>query len=348
MKKEEKMDSGKNKKANNLLLKEYIKLQIENILLEDDYDIADDGQQLKGNGQFITTLLGLKGIKDIADVTTGVASTLLNRVFGEAAILVKRLWYTLNPYYWAMSRDELNNIIGSDRQALDSRINTIRGEYADTVKHAEAVLDRLGTDIAVVNFMSNPGAAIGTMAARGATQSAGWIANRFLPSSSPVAAQNNAYRQQINSLKNEAQQQGIQSEIDDILQEQAQPSVVAQNPGQPTLQMRAQELKRQYSEFLNSNEVKQAISNSPIAREGQNALVDTLMQKKTQNITFDQIRQKNPTKFNELTRENPDLFNNQEKKDAFVDFAKQELQKQMRNPQTRQQAMQQIQRLTNQ
>ena len=147
MKKEKEMDMSGNGNNNrrNQILKEYIKLQIENILLEDDYDIADDGQQLSGDAKFITSLLGLRGIYDIGRVAAGVAESIIKRVFGEAWVLVQRLWYTLNPYYFAMSREQINEIINQTRTNLDTELATVRNEYSDTVQQAERVLESMGT-----------------------------------------------------------------------------------------------------------------------------------------------------------------------------------------------------------
>ncbi len=342
MKKEKEMDMSGNGNNNrrNQILKEYIKLQIENILLEDDYDIADDGQQLSGDAKFITSLLGLKGIYDIGRVAAGAAESIIKRVFGEAWVLVQRLWYTLNPYYFAMSREQINEIINQTRTNLDTELATVRNEYSDTVQQAERVLESMGTDIEAVNFMSNPSGAIGMMIGRGAYDSAANILNAILPRSFSLSSLTNS---NPTSVENENPQQ------------------LAENRYQTA------DLRARYMAYLNSPGVQRAIENSPFVQQSRrayqrvnNSLIQNLIsitRQNIQNTTFENLRRADPSKWNETLQNNQNLFDTQEKKDAFVRYAREQIKNNaiqqiqqliQQNPNMRgpgQQAIQQIQQM---
>lgn len=173
------------------IIREYIDRKINLLLKEYDDDFGDYGAGgyggRPGSAEFTLGVFGLTGIMNVGRVALGVGESIITRVLGEAWILARRLWYTINPAYFAMSAEELENIIRQDRSDLDARLNRVHAGYADTVRDAEKVIEHMGGDLNAVMFLANPGATVGYMASRGAVGAARNLYHRVAVGGPPPA-----------------------------------------------------------------------------------------------------------------------------------------------------------------
>ena len=395
------------------LIREYVNKKVNTLLKEFDDDFGDYGAGgyggRPGSTEFTLGVFGLTGIMNVGKVALGVGESILTRVLGEAWILARRLWYTINPAYFAMSAEELNNIIRQDRSDLDARLNRVHAGYAETVREAEKVIDRMGSDINAAMFLANPGATVGYVASRGAVGAARNLYHRIAVGGPPpaLASREESLSSRAAQLENEHRQ--LQSELaqrgenseqvmrnfarellgpnattEDLrnfirrgsanasadaataMTEQLVPNrPVAARPGtsvnpvaspvvppatspagrpapaQPVastqasteqkindLTRRTRELKRDYISFLNSDEMKRSLANQPIVQEGQKALTGMIVQNYrnvVSDLTFDKMRQEHSEEFNKLEQEDPTVFDSEEKRNAFVAYARQQL-----------------------
>jgi hypothetical protein len=379
-----------NDKNKNKLIKEYVRRKVDLLLEQYDDSDYDSGGASYGDPTYITNpkadrllaIFGLKGLADVARVAIGVGESILTKAFGEAALFIERLWYMINPYYFAMSAEEMENIIQRDRAALDARLDRVHAGYADTVREAEQIIASAGTDIGVAAFLANPGLVLGIAGSRGAVGVGMNLYHRIryggsAPSSrsssrteSSLAARTAELETRARELEEENRTTRANSE--NVLQNFARqllgPSgtpeqlrelarngqaTVATPPGEanvvteqamptraaPTtpgdfnrrylqLQRDTEQLKQDYIQFLNSEEVSNQLQNAPGVKEGQKALVDGIMsgvRQNFRNITFDKMRNQNPDAFNDVEKESPDIFDSEQKKQAFVRFAKQQI-----------------------
>lgn len=397
------------KKKKNDILKEYVNHKID-LLLEDYYDAGDveasdplwihtDNRSLDS----ILTIFGIKGLQNAAKVAIGVGESILTKAFGEAAIFIERLWYMINPYYFAMSADELENIISQDRSALDARLDRVQAGYSNALREAQRSISAMGTDLTAIAFFANPALTLGYFGGRGAVGLGMSLFHRITRggpsgggagagSSRGSSAENNLSERtrQLESRARELEQenrtyrrtsenvlQNLSRELlgpnatpDDLrelarnsrenaastasgaapgaassatatrvipgagtatIREQAAGRVPAQqnfNQRLMQLQRDTQVLKRDYVQFLNSPDVQNTVKNSPVVKEGQKAIVDLIMDNVRNNfreLTFDKMRNRNPEEFNQIEREQPEIFSTEQKKKAFVQFAKQQL-----------------------
>lgn len=389
---------SKNKK--NDILKEYVRHKID-LILEDSDDYYDGGDISYTDPQYIRnpkldsilTIFGLKGLANVARVAVGVGESIITKAFGELGIFIERLWYMINPYYFAMSAEELENIIARDRSALDARLERVHAGYADIVRDAERTIGNLGTDLTGIAFFANPALTLGYFGGRGLVGAGMSLFHRITRGgpggarSSRNSAAENTLSQRTRELEARAREleqenQRYRHSSENVLQnfsrELLGPNAtpddlrqLAQGNGVPNaagagaaartgtrvlpasgnvtvteqaalqnssrqnfnqrlmeLQRDTEQLKRQYVEFLNSPEVERLVQASPAVKEGQKAVVDVIMNNVRDNfreITFDKMRNRNPEEFNEIQREQPDIFDNEQKKKAFVQFAKQQL-----------------------
>lgn len=384
---------SKNKK--NDILKEYVRHKVD-LILEDSDDYYDGGDLSYTDPQYIRdtkldsilTIFGIKGLQNAARVAVGVGESILTKAFGEVAIFIERLWYLINPYYFAMSAEELENIIARDRSALDARLERVHAGYADIVRDAERTISNLGTDLTGIAFFANPALTLGYFGGRGLIGAGMSLFHRITrggPRGGPVSGRSStetSLSQRTQELEARAQElqeenqryrhssenvlQNFSRELlgpnatpDDLrelargnnaatsagstnaaptrvlpasgtvtVREQRQPARQDFNQRLMQLQRDTEVLKRQYVEFLNSSEVRNAIQEAPAVKEGQKAVVDVIMSNVRDNfreLTFDKMRNKNPEEFNQIEKEQPDIFNSEQKKKAFVQFAKQQL-----------------------
>jgi hypothetical protein len=336
MKKEKKM-AGHDQKRNHQLIKEYIRLNIHKILNEDDGDGGGGGGGGEGlgmdggrdgygadfglGGHQMAKVLGLQGVLDVAKVTAGSAYSILARTLGEAALLAQRLWYLINPYYAGMSAADVNSIIEQNQGVLDQYLGQIRGGYADAVARAEQTINSgiLARDLKVATFLSNPATFIGSMAAQGIVSGAQGIARVIVPLNSFSGRQMASLGQQQQQLNAEAQQSGLEAQVNQILAEQFQ-----QQMPQQQLLRRAQQLKQQYTELFNSEQFRNDVMSNPAVRQGQAALIEMRMlpiRRAFREMTFENLQRRFPSDFEQ---KNPNVFDTQEKKNAFVRYAKQQ------------------------
>ena len=385
---------SKNKK--NDILKEYVRHKVD-LILEDSDDYYDGGDLSYTDPQYIhnpkldsiLTIFGLKGLANVARVAVGVGESILTKAFGELGIFIERLWYLINPYYFAMSAEELENIIARDRSALDARLERVHAGYADIVRDAERTISNLGTDLTGIAFFANPALTLGYFGGRGLIGAGMNLFHRITRGGPPGATSSrrssteNSLSQRTQELEARAREleqenQRYRHSSENVLQnfsrellgpnatpndlrelvrensatatpasppgtrvlpasgnvtvtEQAAPeSSARQNFNQRLMQLQrdTEQLKRQYIEFLNSPEVERMVQNSPAVKEGQKAVVDVIMSNVRDNfreITFDKMRNRNPEEFNQIEREQPDIFATEQNKKAFIKFAKQQL-----------------------
>lgn len=175
------------KKNKIALLKEYIKFKV-SLLKEDSGDPSGDlsygdsnhGMYTAGstdkNMHLILSILGITGITDIGRVALGAAEAIITRVFGEVGVIVTRLWHLINPYYFAESPEELNQITANQREAIANRIGRVNAGYADVLRRSLDVQTRMGSDINAVLFLANPAAYVSRVAT---TETAGATYNLY-------------------------------------------------------------------------------------------------------------------------------------------------------------------------
>jgi len=157
-----------NDKKNNIV-KEYVRRKVDLLLEYDDPDTGGGAgywsMGTQKNQEFILTLFGIRPLQNIARVALGGLEAIITRTFGELWVIAERLYYTLAPWEWARSREEINQIVNQTRAGIADRISRVNAGYADVMRNNSEILGRMSGDINAAMFLANPASVISNFAA---------------------------------------------------------------------------------------------------------------------------------------------------------------------------------------